>query len=128
MSSFTDNTDISGNNLGGVDVTIDGVTFHNYEGPPTQDAFSYIINPNTTYLDTSFNFVETKNVSLYYFDLHTVVPNTSVSYSIICLDHDKTEVLRIDGLIEGEEYNNWGQDDQYILDLIKSKVMSYKNT
>ena len=128
MSSFTDNTDISGNNLGGVDVTIDGVTFHNYEGPPTQDAFSYIINPNTTYLDTSFNFVETKNVSLYYFDLHTVIPNTSVSYSIICLDDDKKEVLRIDGLIEGEEYENWGQDDQYILDLIKSKVMSYKNT
>ena len=128
MSSFTDNTDISGNNLGGVDVTIDGVTFHNYEGPPTQDAFSYIINPNTTYLDTSFNFVETKNVSLYYFDLHTVIPNTSVSYSIICLDDDKREVLRIDGLIEGEEYENWGQDDQYILDLIKSKVMSYKNT
>ena len=128
MSSFTDNTDISGNNLGGVDVTIDGVTFHNYEGPPTQDAFSYIINPNTTYLDTSFNFVETKNISLYYFDLHTVIPNTSVSYSIICLDDDKKEVLRIDGLIEGEEYENWGQDDQYILDLIKSKVMSYKNT
>ena len=62
MSSYTDNTEISGNNLGGIDVTIDGVTFHNYEGPPTQDAFSYIINPNTTYLDTSFNFVETKNV------------------------------------------------------------------
>jgi hypothetical protein len=103
MSSFTDNTDISGNNLGGIDVTIDGVTFHNYEGPPTQDAFSYIINPNTTYLDTSFNFVETKNVSLYYFDLHTVVPNTSVSYSIICLDDEKKEVLRIDGIIEGEE-------------------------
>jgi hypothetical protein len=128
MSSFTDNTDISGNNLGGIDVTIDGVTFHNYEGPPTQDAFSYIINPNTTYLDTSFNFVETKNVSLYYFDLHTVVPNTSVSYSIICLDDEKKEVLRIDGRIEGEEYDNWGQDDQYILDIIKSKVMSYKNT
>jgi hypothetical protein len=128
MSSFTDNTDISGNNLGGVDVTIDGVTFHNYEGPPTHDAFSYIINPNTTYLDTSFNFVETKNVSLYYFDLHTVVPNTSVSYSIICLDDEKKEVLRIDGRIEGEEYDNWGQDDQYILDIIKSKVMSYKNT
>lgn len=128
MSSYTDNTEISGNNLGGIDVTIDGVTFHNYEGPPTQDAFSYIINPNTTYLDTSFNFVETKNVSLYYFDLHTVVPNTSVSYSIICLDDEKKEVLRIDGLIKGEEYDNWGQDDQYILDLIKSKVMSYKNT
>lgn len=128
MSSYTDNTEISGNNLGGIDVTIDGVTFHNYEGPPTQDAFSYIINPNTTYLDTSFNFVETKNVSLYYFDLHTVVPNTSVSYSIICLDDEKKEVLRIDGLIEGEEYDNWGQDDQYILDIIKSKVMSYKNT
>lgn len=111
----------------GNDVTIGGVTFHNYQGPPEGAMFSYMINPNTTYLDVSFDFVETKSVALYYYDLHTLIPNQSVRYNIVCLADDKSESAHLDGIIEGEEYAAWGQDDNYITDIIRSRIMDLKN-
>lgn len=104
-----------------------GVTFHSFQGPSDDNFFSCILNSNTTYLDVSFDFVETKNVSLYYYDLHNVIPNKSVAYSITCLTDDKSEPAHIEGIIEGEEYDAWGNNDSYITDLIRSNVMALRN-
>lgn len=113
----------------GQDITLNGVTFHNFgDAPSDGNFFSYMMNPNTTYLEgSSFDFVERKNVSLYYYDLHTLIPNKSVRYNIICLAEDKSETARIEGIIEGKEYQEWGQNDQYIVSLIRTKVMELKN-
>jgi len=116
-------------NIGG-DITVDGITLRNVttDVPPDGAFFSYMMNPNTTYLEgSSFDFVEKKNVSLYYYDLHSLVPNKSISYNIVCLADDKSESARIEGIIEGKEYHDWGQNDQYIVSFIRAKVMELKN-
>ena len=63
----------------------------------------------------------------YSFVLNNIILNESVSYIITLYDNLGNDIFIISGLIEGDEYNNWGTDDNYITTLINQKVQDYIN-
>lgn len=65
--------------------------------------------------------VKSVNISFYNLILHT-----SIQARVNMIDENGGLIDSKFLLIEGEEYNNWGNDDDYLRDLILSKLnLSY---
>jgi len=65
-------------------------------------------------------FVESLTINNYAYALSNLKPHTSVQYSINCFN-DTIYVKSINGLLEGEQYKEWTNDD-WLDAFIKSKV------
>jgi len=57
------------------------------------------------------------NVSLYNFTL-----NTSVTISVNILDENNRVINSLNFMLEGEDYQNWGNDDAYIKTFVETKI------
>jgi hypothetical protein len=66
--------------------------------------------------------VETFEINRYEYNLINLIPHTSVQYCITCYD-DSVYVKSITGLLEGEQYKEWTNDD-WLDAFIKSKIES----
>lgn len=55
-------------------------------------------------------------------DLSQYVLGKSALFSVLLLDKTFTVLKRTSFLIEGEEFSNWGSDDDYIINLILTKL------
>lgn len=64
-------------------------------------------------------------VKAYNYQLNNVILNQSVSYIIYIYDDLGNDIFFIAGIIEGEEYQNWGNDDAYMESLLEQKVRDY---
>lgn len=64
--------------------------------------------------------VETLIINNYKYNLNQLIPHTSVVYSIECFNDD-VYVKSIAGVIQGEQYKEWTNDD-WMDRFIKSKV------
>ena len=72
-----------------------------------------------------FDYVASHHISSYRYVITRVVPFTSANIIIILQsDSDSAFNKSIDMTIEGEEYSLWGNDDNYITDLVAKKVAS----
>lgn len=72
-----------------------------------------------------FDYVSSHHISSYRYVITRVVPFTSADIVIILQsDSDSAFNKSIDMTIEGEEYSLWGNDDNYITDLVAKKVAS----
>jgi hypothetical protein len=72
-----------------------------------------------------FDYVASHHISSYRYVITRVVPFTSADIVIILQsDSDSAFNKSIDMTIEGEEYSLWGNDDNYITDLVAKKVAS----
>ena len=72
-----------------------------------------------------FDYVASHHISSYRYVITRVVPFTSADIIIILQsDSDSAFNKSIDMTIEGEEYSLWGNDDNYITDLVAKKVAS----
>ena len=72
-----------------------------------------------------FDYVSSHHISSYRYVITRVVPFTSANIIIILQsDSDSAFNKSIDMTIEGEEYSLWGNDDNYITDLVAKKVAS----
>jgi hypothetical protein len=78
---------------------------------------------NTVDLENPIIYSTVKEIKYYIYELNNIITNTSVSYKITCLTEQKEFVKVLFGVIEGEEYLAWGNDDSYIENLIKQKVL-----
>jgi len=68
--------------------------------------------------------VVSKLIDKYRYELMDFKPHISVSYQIYCYNSADVFIKVLTGIIEGEEYSNWSNDDKYIDDLMKLKVQS----
>ena len=72
-----------------------------------------------------FNYVASHHISSYNYVITRVVPFTSADIVIILQsDSDSAFNKSIDMTIEGEQYSLWGNDDNYITDLVPKKAAS----
>ena len=78
----------------------------------------------TTYtLDPEITFVETKKINKYSYGLTNFKPHTSVEYYIFFY-YDTTLIKQISGILEGQEYLDWTNDD-YLDTFIKRKISEH---
>lgn len=76
-------------------------------------------------LDNPILVVSNFTVEKYRYELRDLKPHLEVFYQIWCYDSKNEFIKILTGKIEGEEYSAWSSDDNYIDDLIKSKVIQY---
>jgi hypothetical protein len=74
-------------------------------------------------LDEPIVVVSTINIEKYKYELMNLKPHLEVSYQVWCYNSKDEFVKHFIGKIEGEEYSAWGNDDKYLDDLIKTKVL-----
>jgi hypothetical protein len=72
-------------------------------------------------------FTQTFQIKKYKYLVSYLEPHKSVSLVIILLDASNNEVYRIVRLIEGEEYDNWGLDDNYLDEIVEEEVKKVLN-
>lgn len=73
-------------------------------------------------LESEIVLVETKKINNYKYNLSELKPHISVRYDIYCFDGD-IFVKSITGLLEGQEYLDWTNDD-FLDAFIKAKVIA----
>lgn len=71
-------------------------------------------------IDPPKTITETLTITRYIYNLSELIPHTSVKYHIYCYNGDDF-VKSFTGLLEGEQYKEW-VDDDYLDAFIKSKV------
>lgn len=76
-------------------------------------------------LDTPTSFCEIKTVHSYEYNIMDYLPHTQATYHIRLLDSNKHELKSISGIIEGDDFANWGTDDTYLDNFIKTKVTEF---
>jgi hypothetical protein len=79
---------------------------------------------NTVILEPPIDFRIVKQIISYTYTLDNIVPNQSVDYKIVCFAVNSEVVKVLIGKIEGAEYTAWGNNDVYIEDIIKQKVLA----
>jgi hypothetical protein len=62
----------------------------------------------------------TTEITRYIYTMNDLIPHTSVLYNIYCFSGDNL-VKNLQGIIEGEQYKEWTNDD-WLDRFIKSKV------
>jgi len=73
-------------------------------------------------LESEIVLIQTIKINKYSYTLSGLIPHKSVQYDIYCYD-DTVFIKCITGLLEGQEYLDW-KDDDYLDAFIKAKVIS----
>jgi len=77
---------------------------------------------NCFFLDEPIVLV--KQINKYKYQLTDLIPDVSISYQIWCYNSNDVFIKALSGIIEGEEYSNWGEDDNYIENIIRLRVVN----
>jgi len=75
-------------------------------------------------MDHSINLTITKTNSITSFEIHqmSVVLNTSTEMYVYLKNADDNIVANEYIKIEGDDYDNWLDDDQYIIDFVRNYI------
>ena len=73
-------------------------------------------------LETPLEITKTYKIVSFFYSINSVVLFRSAKITISFIDEFGINHRQIDYIIEGEEYAGWKDDDQYIIDLITSKI------
>jgi len=73
-------------------------------------------------LENPIEITKTYKIVSFRYEINYVVLFSSAKITITCIDEFGVNHRQIDYIIEGEEYAGWKDDDQYIIDLITSKI------
>ena len=68
------------------------------------------------------NYIKTDIITNVNIKIVNLVLNTSVEAIVVALDNDNNFIYNERIKIEGEEYQNWGTDDNYLENLVLSKL------
>jgi len=77
---------------------------------------------NCFFLDEPIVLV--KQINKYKYQLTDLIPHVSISYQIWCYNSNDVFIKALNGVIEGDEYSNWGEDDNYIENIIRLRVVN----
>ena len=64
------------------------------------------------------------NITSYSISLYNFILNKSVTIQVNVLDDTNTVINQFSFILEGDEYNNWGNNDNYITNLIEKKIQA----
>jgi hypothetical protein len=70
------------------------------------------------------NMKKTVNICKFKYQILEIKLKESVRVAVYLFNDDDILVDSKQYLIDGEEYANWGSDDNYIINLIKQKIQS----
>lgn len=73
-------------------------------------------------LENPIEITKTYKIVSFRYEINYVVLFRSAKITINLIDEMGVGHRQIDYILEGEEYTNWKDDDQYIIDLIVSKI------
>ncbi len=76
-------------------------------------------------LDNPTSFCEIKTVHSYVYSIMEYLPHTEATYRIQLLGPNGEGLKTINGKIEGDDFANWGTDDAYLDNYIKTKVTEF---
>ena len=73
--------------------------------------------------------IEVKNkISKYNYSFSSLELDVSVTFDVYLFDEKEQMYKNSQLRIEGDLYNNWGQDDNYIINIIKNNIENILNT
>ena len=73
--------------------------------------------------------IEVKNkISKYNYSFNSLELDVSVTFDVYLFDEKEQMYKNSQLIIEGDLYNNWGQDDNYIINIIKNNIENILNT
>jgi len=81
------------------------------------------MNSTTYHLSTPIQKVI--NITHYNICLYNFILNTSVTISVNILDENNKSIETFTLLLEGDDYNNWGNDDSYIKTFVETKINEF---
>jgi hypothetical protein len=73
-------------------------------------------------LETPIEITKTYKIVSFRYEINYVVLFRSAKITISFIDEFGINHRQIDYILQGEEYAGWKDDDQYIIDLITSKI------
>jgi acetone carboxylase gamma subunit len=62
------------------------------------------------------------NITQYNINFSNFILNKSVTIQVNVFDDTNTVINQFSFILEGDEYNNWGNNDDYITNLIEKKI------
>ena len=65
-----------------------------------------------------------RSYSYFTFSISRIVPNTCIDVNIVVYADDQT-AKNFTVNISGEEYTNWLEDDNYLIELLKEKIAQF---
>ena len=73
--------------------------------------------------------IEVKNkIGKYNYSFSSLELDVSVTFDVYLFDEKEQMYKNSQLRIEGDLYNNWGQDDNYIINIIKNNIENILNT
>jgi len=73
-------------------------------------------------LDSPYDIISKQTITSFTYRVTDVILFESATVLILFLDENENCVRTIQYVVEGEEYAEWSDDDQYIVDLIVEKI------
>jgi len=73
-------------------------------------------------LDPPYDIISKQTITSFTYRVTDVILFESATVLILFLDENENCVRTIQYVVEGEEYAEWSDDDQYIVDLIVEKI------
>ena len=77
-----------------------------------------------SYIDASFNLTKTTSIKYLKIEISQLILFESCSFNVYLYDEDKNIIEMKFFKIEGDEYKLWKNEDDYIINLIKEKVLN----
>jgi len=81
-----------------------------------------------TPLDNPFDFVTVQQITNYYYNITQVIPHKEATISIHLFTDNHTEIKVLTKRIVDEEYSNWGNDDNYIDNLVLTEIDNFRKS
>ena len=79
-------------------------------------------------LPTPVQYIDTCTVSSFFYQINTIILFQSANIIIALIDNSNNAINRFQYCLEGDEYTNWKDDDNYVINLITSKIPIFLTT
>jgi len=73
-------------------------------------------------LDPPYDIISKQTITSFTYRVTELVLFQSATVLILFLDENENCIRTVQYFVKDDEYTDWGDDDQYILDLIVSKI------
>jgi hypothetical protein len=73
-------------------------------------------------LDSPYDIISKQTITSFTYRVTDIILFESATVLILFLDENENCIRTVQYVVEGEEYAEWSDDDEYILDLIVKKI------
>jgi hypothetical protein len=73
-------------------------------------------------LDSPYDIISKQTITSFTYRVTDIILFESATVLILFLDENENCIRTVQYVVEGEEYAEWSDDDQYIVDLIVEKI------